>query len=266
MATVVFIHGLWLARDSWQPWLELFRAQGYDAEAYGWPGEADSIAETRARPEAQAGVGLTDIADHYGKYLPSGASGPIVVGHSFGGLIAQILLSRGLVAGAAVLSPAPVKGVRKLPVAQLRSALPVLGNPRNRGRAKALSRRQFRYGFGNTMSRSESDALWAKWSIPSPGRPLFEVASANKDADSAAAVDTRNGSRGPLLMVAAGRDHTVPGVTTRAAYDLYSGSGAVTQLHEFESKGHSLTIDAGWREVADDVLGWLRGNQLGPDR
>jgi non-heme chloroperoxidase len=262
MTQVTFVHGLWIAKDSWAPWMELFEAAGYEAVAPAWPGEAATTAATRADPQAQAGKGLAEIVDHFAAGLPPVEERPVVVGHSFGGLIAQILLARKLVVGAVAIDPAPIKGVRGLPLAQLRSALPVLGNPRNRNRAKALTRRQFRYGFGNALSRVQSDYLWERWSIPSPGAPLFEVASANSDDQSPASVDVSLGDRGPLLMIAGSADHTVPAITVRRAFDLYLSSSATTDLHEFPGKGHSLTIDSGWREIADDVLAWLAARDL----
>ena len=262
MSSVVFIHGLWLAKESWESWRGLFEEQGYETSAPGWPGEGDSIEVTRDDPAAQAGIGIADIVDHYAKLLPSAEQRPVVVAHSFGGLIAQILLDRGLIAGAVAVSPAPIQGVHKLPVAQLRSALPVLKSRKNRDRAKALTRRQFRYGFGNAVSASVSDSLWRRWSIPSPGRPLFEVASANRQAASPAKVNTQNSARGPLLFIAAGRDHTVPEATTRAAYELHSSSRAVTELRVFPDRGHSLAIDPEWRAVADSVLQWLGAQDL----
>ena len=264
MTHITFIHGLWLSHLSWAPWVELFLAEGYTADAPAWPGES-SITTTRADPNSQAGVGIDDLVKHFDALLPPRETRPVVIGHSFGGLIAQRLLAEDRVAAAVAISPAPIKGVRSLPFAQLRSALPVLSNGRNRDRAKALSRGQFRFGFGNALPRQESDALWDAWNIPSPGRPLFEVASANKDQQSPAAVDT-HATRGPLLIVAAEKDHTVPAPTTRAAFELYANSTSITDLHSFEAKGHSLTIDHGWRSVADDVLEWLRSQELSVPR
>ncbi len=175
----------------------------------------------------------------------------MVIGHSFGGLIAQKLLGQNKAAAAIAIDPAPIKGVKPLPIAQLRSAFPVLGNPLNRGRAKALTEAQWRYGFGNALTVEESDALWEQWSIPSPGKPLFEAAIANFSRNSPAKVDTANGTRGPLLITGGTADHTVPFVTAKAAHGLYEKSDAVTDFHEFEGRGHSLTIDHGWRDVAD---------------
>ncbi|WP_425953478.1 alpha/beta hydrolase [Xylanimonas sp. McL0601] len=255
--TVVFIHGLWIAKQAWQPWQDLFEAAGYDTLAPGYPGEADTIAATRADPDAQAGHGIDELVEHYAEIIAELPAKPIAVGHSFGGLIAEKLLGQDRVAAAVAIDPAPMKGVKPLPFSQLRSAFPVLSNPSNKDRAKALTADQFHYAFGNALPRAESDALWEEWAIPAPGRPLFQAASANFAKNSPAAVDVANDQRGPLLMISGTADHTVPDVVTRAAYTLYAHSDASTELLRLEGRGHSLTIDHGWREVADSVLAWL---------
>jgi pimeloyl-ACP methyl ester carboxylesterase len=257
MTNVVFIHGLWISHTAWQPWIEYFAAQGHHAIAPAWPGECPTVEETRENPSAQAGFGIDELTEHFAKVLAQFDTPPVVIGHSFGGLVAQKLLGLNLAAAAIAIDPAPIKGVKPLPIAQLRSAFPVLGNPLNRGRAKALTEAQWRYGFGNALTPAESDALWAQWSIPSPGKPLFEAAGANFSAHSPAKVDTANSGRGPLLITAGTADHTVPYVSAKAAYGLYRKSGAITDFHEFEGRGHSLTIDRGWRDVADTSLAWL---------
>jgi pimeloyl-ACP methyl ester carboxylesterase len=257
MTNIVFIHGLWVAQSAWEPWIAYFAERGHDAVAPAWPGELPTVEETRAGAAAQAGIGIDELTAHFARVLEEFDTPPVVIGHSFGGLIAQKLLGENKAAAAVAIDPAPIKGVKPLPLAQLRSAFPVLGNPRNRGRAKALTQAQWRYGFGNAVSREESDALWAQWSIPSPGKPLFEAATANFARQSPAAVDTANATRGPLLITAGSADHTVPQVTARAAYELYRNSAAVTDFHVFEGKGHSLTVDHGWREVADETLAWM---------
>lgn len=257
---IVLIHGLWISYTAWQPWIDYFAANGYRAIAPRWPGEADTVAATRENPGTQAGFGIDQVTDHFAAVIEQFDSPPIAVGHSFGGLIAQKLLGQNKVAAAVAIDPAPIKGVKPLPLAQLRSASPVLGNPLNRGRAKALTQRQFRYGFGNALPDSESDALWAQWSIPSPGKPLFEAAMANFIPNSPAKVDTGNTSRGPLLITAGTADHTVPLVSVRAAFKQYSKSSAVTDFHEFDGAGHSLTVDHRWREVADVAHSWLNDN------
>ncbi len=190
---VVFIHGLWLHADSWKPWVELFRAAGYDPIAPGWPGDSATVAESNAHPERIANVGIDDVVEHYATIIRKLPSKPIVVGHSFGGLVAQKLLGMGLASAAIALDPAQIRGVLPLPLAQLKSAFPVLGNPFNYKRAISQTPKQFRFGFGNAVSATESDALHAKYHIPAPGRPLFEAAFANFLPNTAAKVNTRSG-------------------------------------------------------------------------
>ncbi|RDH74687.1 alpha/beta fold hydrolase [Mycolicibacterium moriokaense] len=257
MTDVVFIHGLWVSHTAWQPWIDHYGAQGHSAIAPPWPGEDTTVAGTRANPNTQAGFGLNDLTEHFAAVLRQYDRPPVVIGHSFGGLIAQKLLDQRLVSAAIAIDPAPIKGVRALPLAQLRSAFPVLGNPANRSKAKALTRSQWRYGFGNALSSEESDALWEQWNIPSPGKPLFEVGTANFAPNSPAKVDVTNAGRGPLLITGGTADHTVPYVTAKGAYRLYRKSNAITDFHEFEGRGHSLTMDHGWRDVADVALSWL---------
>jgi pimeloyl-ACP methyl ester carboxylesterase len=158
--------------------------------------------------------------------------------------------------------PAQIKGVLPLPLSQLRSGLPALGNPANLRRSVALSEKEFRYGFGNALPEAESSALWSAWTIPSPARPLFEAAAANFNPHSSAKVDTHNDTRGPLLFVSGTADHTVPDITTRSAFKLYRDSLAITELKQFEGRGHSLTLDHGWRDIAEAILGWLKEKDL----
>jgi non-heme chloroperoxidase len=254
---VIFIHGLWIHSAGWQPWVELFRSAGYDAMAPGWPGDSDSVEQTRKNAAAVADKGIDDITNGYLDVIASLPVKPIVIGHSFGGLIAQKLLSMNVAAAAVAIDPGQIKGVKPLPFAQLRSGLPVLSRPGNRKRAVTLTRKQFRYGFGNAVTESESAELFDKWAIPGPGKPLFEASTANFKRSSPAAVDTSTGDRGPLLIVAGGKDHTVPEVVARAAYKLYAGSGAITDYQVFPDRGHSLVLDHGWREIADFTLSWL---------
>ncbi|GIG19297.1 hypothetical protein Cch01nite_00210 [Cellulomonas chitinilytica] len=186
----------------------------------------------------------------------------MIIGHSFGGLFAEKLLGQGLGAGAVAIDPAQIKGVLPLPLAQLRAGLPALGNPANLHRSVSLTTKEFRFGFGNAVTEEESDDLHERWSIPSPARPLFQAAAANFVMHSQAAVDTANTARGPLLLVSGTADHTVPDVVTRSTLKQYRDSTAVTELKQFEGRGHSLTIDGGWRDVAEAVLGWLKEKDL----
>ena len=261
-APVVFVHGLWLHGASWSPWVDLFAEAGYAASAPGWPGDGASVAETRANPDAVASHGIDAVVDHYGHIAGSLGRKPIVVGHSFGGLIAQRLLGQDLAAAAVAIDPAPPKGVLFLPASAFRVAAIALRNPANRKRAVSLTSKQFRYGFGNELSEAESNELYEHWTIPSPGRPLFEAAFAAVTPHSPAKVATGNTSRGPLLITAGGKDNTVPRIVAKQNFKLYRKSSAVTEFREFPDRGHSLIIDKGWRDVADAVLTWLDNQSL----
>lgn len=254
---VVFIHGLWIHSSAWQPWVDLFERHGYSASAPGWPGDSATVLETRKNAAALNNIGIPEIVDHYANLIRCYRQRPIVVGHSFGGLIAQLLLDSGLAVAAAGIDPAPIKGVKVVPLAQVRSGFPILGHPSTKRGSVSLNPKQFHYAFGNTLSREESDALHASLSIPGPGLPLFQGASANFSSNSPARVDVLNTNRGPLLLTSGTDDHTVPLKVTRAAYRLYRKGQSDTEFHLFRGRGHSLTIDHGWKEVADVVLQWL---------
>ncbi|CAN5583505.1 alpha/beta fold hydrolase [soil metagenome] len=254
---VIFIHGLWIHSSAWQPWQELFYANGYRATAPGWPGDAPTVEATRANPDAMNDIGIAQIVEHYADIIGTADPKPIIIGHSFGGLIAQELLAAGLAAAAVAIDPAAIKGAKALPFAQLKSAFPVLGNPANLHRAVALTPKQFHYAFGNTLTEEESDALHANWSIPGAGRPLFEEATANFSRHSAATVDVHVANRGPLLLTSGTEDHVVPLKVTQQVVDLYAKGPSDTEFHVFEGRGHSLTIDTGWKDVADVALQWL---------
>ena len=254
---VVFVHGLWLHASSWGSWADLFAESGYDPLAPGWPGEADTPEESRDNPGQVAGKGIDEVVEHYARVIAGLKARPVVVGHSFGGLIAQRLLAQDLATAAVAIDPAPIKGVLFLPPSALRVASIALRRPANRNEAVSLTAEQFRYGFGNALPDQESAELYQRWAVPSPGRPLFEAATANFVPRSPASVDTGNKTRGPLLITAGGRDHTVPAAVSRATRRLYHKSPAVTDLREFPDRGHSLVIDHGWREVAQTALDWL---------
>jgi pimeloyl-ACP methyl ester carboxylesterase len=259
---VVFIHGLWLHATSWNPWMELFREAGYDPIAPGWPGEPDTVVEAREHPEYVANLGINDVTGHYADIIDRLDRQPVIIGHSFGGLIAEKLLGQDVGKAAVAIDPAQIKGVLPLPLAQLRAGLPALGNPTNLHKAVSLTQKEFRFGFGNAVSEEESNALYEKWTIPSPARPLFQAASANFVMHSHAKVNTANETRGPLLLISGLEDHTVPDVVTRSTLKQYRDSTAVTELKQFEGRGHSVTIDGGWKEVADAVLDWLKERGL----
>ena len=259
---VVFIHGLWLHATSWTAWMDLFRDNGYDPVAPGWPGDADTVAETRDHPERVAGKGIDEIVDHYARAIAALPAQPIVIGHSFGGLLVQRLLGQDLAAAGVAIDAAPIQGVIYLPPSALRVASAGLRNPANWNRAVALTAKQFRYGFGNAIPADESADLFARWTIPSPARTLFEAASANVVPGSPAKIEVHNAKRGPLLLIAGGKDHTVPAAITRQTLKRYRKSSAVTDFKEFHDRGHSLALDKGWRDVADYTLAWLKRHSL----
>jgi non-heme chloroperoxidase len=259
---IVFIHGLWLHASSWEPWIEMFHDAGYAPSAPEWPGTPDSIEGARQSPERVAGKGIDDVVRHYTQVISELPARPIVIGHSFGGLIVQRLLTAGAAVGGVAIDPAPIRGVLYLPPSALRVASIALRNPANRNRAVSLTPEEFRYGFANAVSESEATELYDRWAIPSPGKPLFEAAIANFVPHSPAKVDTRRADRGPLLVTAGGKDHTVPAAISRATVRLYGKSHAVTDLRQFPDRGHSLTIDSGWRHVAEACLTWLKGHSL----
>jgi non-heme chloroperoxidase len=253
---VLFIPGLWIHSDAWKPWADLYASNGYNPIVAGWPGQSDSVAATRANAAALNNIGIDAITKKYAELIEGLDQEPIVIGHSFGGLVAEKLLAQGLAFKAIAIDPGPIKGVTKLPFAQIRTALPVIKSKKNRARTVSLSRGQFRFGFGNAVSKAEAAELWGKWSIPGPGRPLFEATEAKKDPNSPTAVDTATSSRGPLLIIGGGKDHTVPEVVSRQAFELYTSS-APTAYKVFPDRGHSLVFDSGWRTIADYTLEWL---------
>src|SRR6516164_4333087 len=256
-APIVFIHGLWLHASSWAPWQERFREAGYESYAPGWPGDADTVEATRANPDAVANHGIDEVTNHCAAMIDQLPAAPILIGHSFGGLIAEKLLGMDRGAAAVAIDAAQIKGVLQLPLSQLRGTLSIFANPANRHRAVSLTAKEFRYSFGNALTDEESNALYERWRIASPARPLFEGAAAAFSPHSPAKVDTANEDRGPLLLTMGGKDHTVPEAITKSTLKQYRDSDAVTDLVEFTDRGHSLTIDSGWREVAEACLAWL---------
>ena len=262
---VLFIHGLWLHASSWNPWIDVFSAVGFAPTAPGWPGEPDTVDAARQQPDAVAGVGIEEVAAHYKVLIDQLGTQPILIGHSFGGMIAEKLLGENYGSAAIAIDAAQIKGVLPLPLSSLRATLPVFKNPANKERAVSLTADEFRYSFGNAVSAHESDELHERWTIPSPGKPLFQAAVANFSPHSPAKVDTDNSTRGPLLLIMGGQDHTVPEAITQATLRQYRHSTAVTDLIELADRGHSLTIDSGWRQVADTCLTWLTGQGLVPE-
>lgn len=256
---VVFVHGLWLLPSSWDRWAEVFRAAGYAPVLPGWPDDPKTVAEANAHPETFAGKTVGQVADYFGEVIGQLSRTPVVIGHSFGGLLAQILAGRGLAAATVAIDPAPFQGVLPLPISSLRAAAPVLTNPANRHRAVPLTYEQFRFAFANAVDETEAEQLYRTFAVPAPGAPLFQAAFANVNPWSETKVDSTGAERGPLLLISGEKDNTVPWAITEASYKKQArNEHAVTEIVEIPNRGHSLTIDSGWREVCDTALRFVQ--------
>jgi pimeloyl-ACP methyl ester carboxylesterase len=255
---VVFVHGLWLLPSSWDRWARLFEGAGYTAVRPGWPDDPDTVEEAKAHPEVFARKSVGQIADHFEAVIRKLERKPAVIGHSFGGLLTEILAGRSLSSVSVAISPAPFRGVLPLPISALRSASPVLKNPANRHRAVPLTFEQFRYGFANALDEDEAQSLYEKFAVPGSGEPIFQAAAANLNPWTEAKVDTKNPDRGPLLIISGDLDHTVPPAIAKASYKKEQRNPGETELAEIPGRGHSLTIDRDWREVADTALAFVK--------
>jgi pimeloyl-ACP methyl ester carboxylesterase len=255
---VVFIHGLWLLPSSWDRWAGVFQQAGYAPLTPGWPDDPETVDEARQHPEVFAGKTVGQVADHYTEVVARLHRKPAVIGHSFGGLLTQILAGRGVAAVSVAIDPAPFRGVLPLPISALRVASVALSNPANRHRAVPLTFEQFRYGFANAVSEDEARELFETFAVPAPGAPLFQAASANVNPWTEAKVDSETPERGPLLIVSGEKDHTVPWAIANASYKKQKRNEGVTEIVEMPNRGHALTIDSGWREVADTALAFVK--------
>ena len=255
---VVFVHGLWLLPGSWQRWAEVFEEAGYIALMPDWPDDPATVAEANANPGVMAGKTVGQVADHFSAVIAQLERKPAVVGHSFGGLLAQILAGRGQSAVTVAIAPAPFRGVLPLPFSALKASWPVLGNPANRHRAVPLSDEQFRYAFANAVGEDEARQLYRTFAVPASGAPLFQAATANVNPWTQAQVDTLNQERGPLLIVSGEKDHTVPWAIANASFKQQQANPGLTEIVEMRGRGHALIIDSGWREVADTALAFVR--------
>jgi non-heme chloroperoxidase len=255
---VVLIHGLWLLPNSWDSWAGFLEEAGYAAVAPGWPGDPESVQEAKANPDLFARQTIAGTADHVAEVIGKLTKKPAVIGHSFGGMLAQITAGRGLSAATVSISPAPYRGILPLPISSLRAAFPALKKPANRKRGVGLTLAEFRYGFGNAVSEDESRQLYDAYSVPGPGSTLFQAATANINPGTEAKVDSKNPDRGPLLIVSADHDHTVPWAIANASYKKQRHNEGVTEITKLPGRGHSLTIDSGWRQVADVALQFIK--------
>jgi non-heme chloroperoxidase len=255
---VVFVHGLWLLSSSWDRWRELFESAGYATIAPGWPDDPASVTEAREHPEVFAHKMVQGVADHYLAAIARLTTKPAVVGHSFGGLIAQKVAGESVSAVTVAIDPAPFQGVLPLPISALKSAFPVLGNPANSGKAVTLTLDEFKYGWANALSDEEAEQLYTEYHVAAPGAPLFEAASANLNPFSDVKVKTKKAEdRGPMLLISGEKDHTVPWAITHSSFKRQERNDALTEIVEMPDRGHSLTIDHGWQEVAQTSLDFV---------
>jgi non-heme chloroperoxidase len=255
---VVFIHGLWLLPSSWDRWAAVFEEAGYAPLTPGWPDDPQTVEQANAKPEVFAHKSVGQVADHFAEVIGELDKKPAVVGHSFGGLLTQIIAGRGLSAASVAVDPAPFRGVLPLPISALKSAKPVLGNPANRNRAVPLTYEQFRFGFANAVSEEEAKELYSTFAVPASGLPLFQAATANLNPWTEAKVNSKNPDRGPLLIVNGEKDNTVPLAVAKASFNKQKRNKGVTEFVEIPNRGHGLTIDSGWREVADKALEFVK--------
>jgi pimeloyl-ACP methyl ester carboxylesterase len=255
---VVFIHGLWLLPRSWANWVDFFKQAGYAPLTPDWPDDPETVEEARANPEVLAKKTLAQVADHTTQVIGRLGRKPAVMGHSTGGLLAQMLAGRGLSAATVAIDPGPFRGVLPLPVSTLRASLPVLRNPLNRGRAITLTLDQFKYGWANALGEEEAKQLYETYHVAAPGVALMQMANANLNPWTEAKVDTRNPDRGPLLIIEGERDHTVAPAIAKAAYKRQKHNEGVTEFETVPNRGHALTIDSGWREVAQTALDFVK--------
>jgi non-heme chloroperoxidase len=255
---VVFVHGLWLLPSSWDRWADLFEKSGFAALTPGWPDDPETVEEAKAEPEVFAKKSVGDVADHFDAIVRKLNTKPAIIGHSFGGLLTQILAGRGLAAASVAIDPAPFRGVLPLPISALKSASPVLKNPANRNRAVPLTYDQFRFGFANAVSEDEATELYHTYAVPASGEPLFQAASANLNPWTEAKANSKNPERGPLLIISGEKDNTVPWSIANASFKRQKRNEGVTEIVEMKDRGHALVIDSGWQEVADTALKFVQ--------
>lgn len=258
-STIVLIHGLWMTPHSWDGWADRYRAAGHTVIAPGWPGIDDrTAAEVRSDPRALRGVGLRQIADSYEQAIHGLPAAPIIMGHSFGGVITQMLADRGLGSAYVGVEPGQPAGIPTLPWSTLRSGFPILRNPFNRNGASPISKAQFHYAFGNDLTRAQSDAAWEEYAVNAYNRVLFEGALATLNGRTGVSrVDFGRADRAPLLVITGDRDHVVPPAIGRAIVAKYRAAGpANVDYREYVGRTHRIVNQEGWEQVCDDALVW----------
>ena len=258
MSSIVLINGLWMSPLAWEGWKERFESRGHNVLAPGWPGVDDrDVQAIREDPSALEGLGLEEVTDHYEAIVRGLDAPPIIMGHSFGGLITQILLDRGLGAAGVGVSASPFKGIVALAPSTLRVVMSGgLKNPFGKGRTVMVTPEQFRYAFTNALDDAEAAEVYARLPIPGPARPLFQAAFANVNPNAVTKVNYKNDDRAPLLLIAAGKDHVIPVSVSKAALKRYGKSEAKTELKVYPDRGHEIVGEPGWEDVADHALDW----------
>lgn len=254
---VVFVHGLWLLSSSWDRWRAVFEEAGFATVAPSWPDDPPSIEAARKDPDAFASKMVQEVTDHYLEAIGELAVKPAVIGHSFGGLIAQKIAGEGASVATVAVDPAPFQGVLSVPLSSLKSSSPVVGHLSSLSHGVTLSFEDFTYGWANALDEKEARALYDEFHVAAAGNPIFQVVTANLNPFSETKVDTKNPDRGPLLLIAGEADHTVPVKPTEQSYKIQSKNPGLTEFVVLPNRGHSLTIDHGWREVAQTALDFI---------
>ena len=255
---VLFIHGLWVLPSSWDNWVTLFEEAGYAALTPDWPDDPETVEEARANPDVLAKKTLGQVADHTTEIINALDKKPALIGHSTGGLLAQMLAGQGLSAATVAIDPGVFRGVLPLPASVIKGVGPFLVNPRTRGRAITLTFDQFKYGWANNLDEKEAKELYDRFHVAASGISLVQMGNANLNPWTEAKVDTKNPDRGPLLIIEGEKDHTVPWAIANAAYKRQRRNPGVTEIVKVPNRGHSLTIDHGWRQVAEKALGFVK--------
>jgi non-heme chloroperoxidase len=255
---VVFVHGLWLLPSSWANWADFFNRAGYAPLTPVWPDDPGTVEEARANPDVLAKKSLRQIADHTTEVIEALDRKPVIMGHSTGGLLAEMLAGQGLAAVTVAIDPGVFRGVLPLPASTLKVAGPFLINPAWRGRAITLTFDQFKYGWANALDEDEAKELYDTYHVAGSGIALAQMANANLNPWTESKVDTKNPDRGPLLIIDGEKDHTVPWAIANAAYKRQKRNPGVTEIVKMPNRGHALTIDHGWREVAQTALDFVK--------
>jgi pimeloyl-ACP methyl ester carboxylesterase len=255
---VVFVHGLWLLPSSWANWASFFEQAGYAPLTPDWPGDPETVEQARANPEVFARKTVGQVTDHSTEIIKALDKKPVVMGHSTGGLVAQILAGRGLSAVTVAIDPGVFRGVLPLPVSVLKGVGPFLIDPRTRGRAITLTFDQFKYGWANALDEKEAKELYETYHVAGSGIALAQMGNANLNPWTEAKVDIKNPNRGPLLIIDGEKDHTVPWAIAHAAYNRQKHNPGVTEIVKMPNRGHALTIDPGWQEVAQTALDFVK--------